>query len=170
MMKRVPLFIFGAAVFASAALVLSAAALPAPAQSSSSSSKSATSSASKKKKTSSKYRKKSRTRAQAAPTPDRIKEIQSALQKDGSYQGEPTGKWDAATIDAMRKFQDKSGFPATGKIDAPSLNKLGLGSETAGKGAPIPVATASAPPAPTSASSTPHDAPDAASPAEPPNK
>lgn len=78
-----------------------------------------------------------------APTPDRIKEIQAALQKDGSYEGEPTGKWDAATIDALRKFQDKNGFPSTGKIDAISLNKLGLGADTAGKGAPLPETTAS---------------------------
>jgi peptidoglycan hydrolase-like protein with peptidoglycan-binding domain len=151
MMKHASLFIFGAVLFASAALVLSAASHPAPAQSSST--KSATSSTSKKKKTSSKYRKKSRTRAQAAPTPDRIKEIQAALQKDGSYTGEPTGKWDAATSDAMRKFQDKNGFSPTGKIDALSLNKLGLGSETAGKGAPVPAATASASPSATTSAS-----------------
>jgi peptidoglycan hydrolase-like protein with peptidoglycan-binding domain len=153
MMKRASVFIFGAALFASAALVLSAAGYPAQAQSSTT--KSATPSTGKKKKTSSKYRKKSRTRAQAAPTPDRIKEIQAALQKDGSYTGEPTGKWDPATMDAMRKFQDKNGFAPTGKIDAVSLNKLGLGSETAGKGAPIP-ATSPAPAAatPTAATST----------------
>lgn len=101
-------------------------------------------------------------RAQAAPTPDRIKEIQAALQKDGSYQGEPTGKWDAATIEAMKKYQDKNGFPSTGKIDALSLDKLGLGSETAGKGAPTPATTASS-------SSTSTAAPPAASapPADP---
>jgi peptidoglycan hydrolase-like protein with peptidoglycan-binding domain len=75
-------------------------------------------------------------------------EIQTALQKDGSYQGEPTGKWDAATTEAMKKYQDKIGVTPTGKIDAISLNKLGLGSETAGKGAPAPVASTSAVPAP----------------------
>jgi peptidoglycan hydrolase-like protein with peptidoglycan-binding domain len=86
-------------------------------------------------------------KGQAAPTSDRIREIQTALQKDGSYEGEPTGKWDAATEDAMRKYQDKNGVNPTGKIDAVSLNKLGLGSETAGKGAPVPAATSSTPPA-----------------------
>ena len=84
----------------------------------------------------------------AAPTSDRIKEIQGALQKDGSYEGEPTGKWDAATSDAMRKYQGKNGVNPTGKIDAVSLNKLGLGSETAGKGAPVPAATSTPAPAP----------------------
>ncbi|MGH9680179.1 MAG: peptidoglycan-binding domain-containing protein [Candidatus Acidiferrales bacterium] len=83
-----------------------------------------------------------RSRGQAAPTPDRIKEIQSALKREGAYDGEPTGRWDAATIDAMKKYQDNNGFPATGKIDALSLKKLGLGSDTAGKGAPLPVAPA----------------------------
>ncbi len=86
-------------------------------------------------------------KGQAAPTPDRIKEIQTALQKDGSYEGEPTGKWDAATTDAMKKYQDKNGITPTGKIDAVSLNKLGLGSDTAGKGAPVPAASSSAAPA-----------------------
>jgi hypothetical protein len=47
----------------------------------------------------------------------------------------------------MKKYQDKNGFTPTGKIDALSLNKLGLGSETAGKGAPLPVASSSPSPA-----------------------
>jgi peptidoglycan hydrolase-like protein with peptidoglycan-binding domain len=99
----------------------------------------------KKKRRSSK--RKSRVKGQSAPTSDRIKEIQTALQKDGSYEGQPTGKWDAATIDAMKKYQDKIGVTPTGKIDAVSLNKLGLGSDTAGKGAPVPAATSSVSPA-----------------------
>lgn len=101
------------------------------------------SSAAKKKKAAAKSKKKSKVKGQAAPTPDRIKEIQAALQKDGSYQGEPTGKWDEATTEAMRKYQDKIGVTPTGKIDAISLKKLGLGSETAGKGAPVPAASTS---------------------------
>ncbi len=54
------------------------------------------------------------------------------------YEGEPSGKWDDATVDAMKKYQDKNGINPTGKIDALSLEKLGLGSDTAGKGAPVP--------------------------------
>jgi peptidoglycan hydrolase-like protein with peptidoglycan-binding domain len=142
MTKRTLLLIFGAALLASASPVVSGAGRPGASQSSSSSS-----TASKKKHSSSKSRKKSKGKGQAAPTPDRIKEIQSALEKDGSYQGEPTGKWDAATTEAMKKYQDKNGFTPTGKIDALSLNKLGLGSETAGKGAPLPVASSSPSPA-----------------------
>ena len=86
-------------------------------------------------------------KGQTVPTPDRIREIQTALQKDGSYQGEPTGKWDDATANAMKKYQDKIGVSPTGKIDAVSLNKLGLGSDTAGKGAPVPAASSSVAPA-----------------------
>ncbi|HEV7968366.1 MAG TPA: peptidoglycan-binding domain-containing protein [Candidatus Acidoferrales bacterium] len=138
MTNRRLLSIFGAALLASAAPVVSGAGQPGAAQSSS-----ASTAAKKKKHVSSKYKKNSKVKAQAAPTPDRIKEIQTALQKDGSYEGEPTGKWDAATADAMRKYQDKNGISPTGKIDAVSLNKLGLGSETAGKGAPVPAASSS---------------------------
>jgi peptidoglycan hydrolase-like protein with peptidoglycan-binding domain len=154
MTKRNLLTIFGAALLASAAPVVSGGGRALAAQTSSAASSTSTT-AKKKRHTSSKYRKKSRVKAQAAPTPDRIKEIQTALQKDGSYEGEPTGKWDAATSEAMRKYQDKNGITPTGKIDALSLNKLGLGSETAGKGAPLPTASAS----PTSSSESPADPP-----------
>jgi hypothetical protein len=139
MSKRTWLFIFGAALLVSAASVASGAGHPGAAQTSSTTAK--------KKKASSKSKKKPKVKGQAAPTPDRIKEIQTALQKDGSYEGEPTGKWDAATMDAMRKYQDKIGVSPTGKIDAVSLNKLGLGSDTAGKGAPVPAASSSTTPA-----------------------
>jgi peptidoglycan hydrolase-like protein with peptidoglycan-binding domain len=102
-------------------------------------------SAPKKKATTSKSKKRSKatpkTRTQMAPTPDRIKEIQSALQREGAYDGQPTGRWDESTADAMKKYQDKNGLNPTGKIDALSLQKLGLGSETAGKGAPVPTAS-----------------------------
>ena len=112
------------------------------------------SSAAKKKKTAAKSKKKPKVKGQTVPTPDRIKEIQTALQKDGSYQGEPTGKWDEATTEAMRKYQDKIGVSPTGKIDAISLKKLGLGSETAGKGAPVPASSSSSPAAHPSVATT----------------
>ncbi len=141
MSKRTWLILFGAGLLASATPSLSAAPRPSAAQSSSTASK-------KKKKTaSSKTRGKAKPKGQAVPSPDRIKEIQSALQKDGSYQGEPNGKWDEPTVEAMKKYQDKNGFNPTGKIDAGSLNKLGLGSDTAGKGAPVPAASSTASPA-----------------------
>jgi peptidoglycan hydrolase-like protein with peptidoglycan-binding domain len=97
------------------------------------------------------------------PTSERISEIQSALARGGYYKGDPNGKWDPGTTDAMRKFQEDHGLDGTGKIDALSLQKLGLGSEIAGVDAPRP-------PAPAQQTLTPaHDAtpPAAATPDKP---
>jgi len=79
-----------------------------------------------------------RERGQKAPTPDRISEIQQALAKDGSFNGKPNGKWDASTIEATRKFQEAHGLNPTGKLDAKTLQQLGLGSQTAGVAPPMP--------------------------------
>jgi peptidoglycan hydrolase-like protein with peptidoglycan-binding domain len=75
-------------------------------------------------------------RGQQAPTPKRIKEIQQALKQAGFYSGEPTGRWDKQTIEAMKNFQAAQGLRPTGKITALSLQKLGLGSPIAGIAAP----------------------------------
>ena len=83
-------------------------------------------------------------KGQAAPTPDRIGEIQAALVKNGSYDGVPTGKWDDSTANALRKYQSAHGLSPTGKLDALTLQKLGLGSETAGMAAPTPPPNATA--------------------------
>jgi peptidoglycan hydrolase-like protein with peptidoglycan-binding domain len=100
------------------------------------------SSAAARKKTSSKKRRKSARRepSQKAPTPDRISEIQSALARNGYYQSNPNGKWDSSSVAAMQKFQSDNGLDATGKLDALSLQKLGLGSQIAGVFAPQPPA------------------------------
>jgi peptidoglycan hydrolase-like protein with peptidoglycan-binding domain len=78
-----------------------------------------------------------------APTADRISQIQQALAKDGSFTGEPTGKWDDATVDAMRRFQEAHGLNPTGKLDAKTLQQLGLGSSTTGLAPPMPAANSS---------------------------
>ena len=75
---------------------------------------------------------------QKAPTSDRVIEIQSALAKDGSYNGMADGKWNDETTAAMRKFQASHGLNPTGRLDALTLQKLGLGSQTAGVAAPTP--------------------------------
>lgn len=77
-------------------------------------------------------------KGQAAPTSDRISEIQQALAKKGSFDGTPTGKWDDSTVDSLRKFQAANHLNPSGRIDAPTLQKLGLGSEIAGVAAPPP--------------------------------
>lgn len=89
-----------------------------------------------------------RPRAQTAPTPDRIREIQTALTQNGFYEGEPNGKWDARSVQAMKKYQEANGLTATGKLDAKSLQKLGLGSEVAGAAPPRPPANESKPQVP----------------------
>jgi peptidoglycan hydrolase-like protein with peptidoglycan-binding domain len=84
-----------------------------------------------------------RERGQKAPTPDRISEIQQALAKEGSFTGKASGKWDDSTVEALKKFQAGHGLNPSGKLDALTLQKLGLGSQTAGVAAPIPPVTSS---------------------------
>ncbi len=94
-------------------------------------------------------------RGQKVPAPERISEIQTALAKDGSFDGKPNGKWDASTVDAMKKFQEAHGLNPSGKLDAKTLQKLGLGSQTAGLAPPMPPVSSSSSPA-TSPSPTVH--------------
>ena len=90
-----------------------------------------------------------------APSQTRISEIQSALARSGYYDADPNGKWDAKTVAAVKKFQSENNLDPTGKLDAPTLQKLGLGSDIAGVSAPKPIvparccdeSTASDPPA-----------------------
>ena len=79
-----------------------------------------------------------RERGQKTPAPERISEIQQALAKDGSFVGTASGKWDDSTVEAMKKFQAGHGLTPSGKLDALTLQKLGLGSQTAGVAAPMP--------------------------------
>ena len=136
MRKRSWLCYLGAVLLASAAPVVLTAARPAATQSSVKK---------KKKAASSKKKSKPTVHGQMTPAPDRIREIQSALQREGALEEEPTGKWDNTTVEAMKKYQGDHGLNPTGKIDAMTLQKLGLGSETAGKGAPIPPASSADP-------------------------
>ena len=79
---------------------------------------------------------------QQQPATVRIQEIQRVLIREGWLAGEASGVWDDPTRSAFRRFQESHGHPATGKPDALSLIRLGLGPETAGAGAPRPRATA----------------------------
>jgi peptidoglycan hydrolase-like protein with peptidoglycan-binding domain len=116
--------------------VSAAGAGPAKPKSTSSKPGSTASSRSRAKKTN--KHSKRRERGQKAPTPDRISEIQKALAKDGSFTGTPNGKWNDSTVEAMKKFQAGHGLNPSGKLDALTLQKLGLGSQTAGVAAPLP--------------------------------
>lgn len=59
--------------------------------------------------------------------PERAQQIQQALIHAGELHGQPTGRWDVETREAMKRYQQQNGFPATGVPDAKSLMKLGLG-------------------------------------------
>lgn len=66
---------------------------------------------------------------QQQPEPQRIRQIQEALAQRG-YAVEPTGVWDAATVEALRKFQedhDINNLSGRGKLDPLTLIALGLG-------------------------------------------
>ncbi|MDP9338702.1 MAG: peptidoglycan-binding protein [Acidobacteriota bacterium] len=84
-----------------------------------------------------------RDKGQKAPTPERVSEIQQALAKDGSFPGSPNGKWDDSTVSAMKRFQAGHGLNPSGKLDAKTLQQLGLGSRTAGIAPPMPSAKVS---------------------------
>jgi len=70
------------------------------------------------------------------PSTERITQIQTALSRGGYYKGDPSGKWDSDTVAALQKFQSAHNISASGKLDAPTLQKLGLGSDIAGVAAP----------------------------------
>lgn len=78
-----------------------------------------------------------RFRGPQSPSPDRLREIQQALQTNGFLDGEPSGKWDDASIGAMKRFQEEHELTPNGKINALSLIALGLGP----KRGPAPGAT-----------------------------
>lgn len=64
---------------------------------------------------------------QTAPEPQRYREIQQALVDKGYLEGPATGRWDQASIDALRRFQEEQNLKPDGKIDSLSLIALGLG-------------------------------------------
>ena len=138
-----------AAVFVCATLGFAAPKPPAPQAAKSTSTGAAAKPATPKTAKRVVKKRKPRQKAQTAPTPARISEIQSALAAQGAYKvqpsGKPSGRWDESTILAMKAFQSAHGLAPTGKLDAISLQKLGLGSEIAGRGAPVPQPQASSP-------------------------
>lgn len=72
------------------------------------------------------------------PSTQRTEQIQVALARGGYYTGNPNGRWDTATQESLRRFQEANGLPPTGKLDALSLQRMGLGSDVAGVSAPRP--------------------------------
>jgi peptidoglycan hydrolase-like protein with peptidoglycan-binding domain len=65
---------------------------------------------------------------QMAPTADRYRQIQDALAAKGYLRPEEaTGVWNAASVDALKKFQMEQNIESSGKINSLSLIALGLG-------------------------------------------
>jgi hypothetical protein len=65
---------------------------------------------------------------QLSPTPDRYRQIQSALATKGYLKPEDaTGTWNQGSVDALKKFQAEQNLESSGKINSLSLIALGLG-------------------------------------------
>jgi hypothetical protein len=73
------------------------------------------------------------------PSPERYREIQKALADKGYLQSEPNGRWDDASVEALRNFQRDQDLDPSGKIDSLSLIALGLGPKHENaKASPVP--------------------------------
>jgi len=66
-------------------------------------------------------------RGQQAIESPRAREIQEALIRQHYMEGEPSGKWDAATQDALKRYQAAQGWQSKTVPDSRALIKLGLG-------------------------------------------
>lgn len=100
---------------------------------------------------------------QQTPTPERYREIQQALADKGYLKSEPNGVWDAASVDAMSRFQADQKQQPTGKITSASLIGLGLGPKN-GNEAAKPLEPSSAAPQSTPAAPVLADPPPAVRP------
>jgi len=78
---------------------------------------------------------------QTAPSPERYKEIESALAAKGYLSPEHVnGKWDDASVQALKKFQADQNIAASCKINSLSLIALGLGPKREAPAADVPQA------------------------------
>ena len=62
----------------------------------------------------------------------RTTQIQQALIREHYLAGEPTGKWDESTKDALARFQEANGWQTKSVPDSRALIKLGLGPDKKG--------------------------------------
>ena len=75
---------------------------------------------------------KSAKRGQQAIDTSRATEIQQALIREHYLDGEPTGKWDQSTKEALVRFQEANGWQTKSVPDSRALIKLGLGPDRKG--------------------------------------
>ena len=62
-----------------------------------------------------------------SPASNRIREVQQALVERGYLQSEANGTWNAASIEALKRFEADQKVRVDGKIDSKTLIALGLG-------------------------------------------
>jgi len=75
---------------------------------------------------------KSASKGQSGIDSERTTQIQQALIREHYLSGEPTGKWDQSTKDALVKFQEDNGWQTKSVPDSRALIKLGLGPDKKG--------------------------------------
>jgi hypothetical protein len=75
----------------------------------------------------SKKAKKTHVRGQAAIDEQRARQIQEALVREHYMNGEPSGTWDDATQQALRRYQADQGWQNKTVPDSRALIRLGLG-------------------------------------------
>ena len=76
---------------------------------------------------SSKKPRRPRARGQQAIDGERCREIQQALVREHYMSGQPSGTWDDATQQAMRRYQADQGWQSKRVPDSRALIRLGLG-------------------------------------------
>jgi len=74
--------------------------------------------------------KKTKLKGQKQIDPERARQIQQALIHENYLSGDPSGKWDAESQQAMQKFQADHGWQTKIMPDSRALIKLGLGPAT----------------------------------------
>lgn len=65
--------------------------------------------------------------APVSPASSRIREVQQALMERGYLRSEVSGSWNAASIEALKRFEADQKVRVDGKIDSKTLIALGLG-------------------------------------------
>jgi hypothetical protein len=73
---------------------------------------------------------KKRVRGQKAIDSDRVRQIQEALIREHYLKGEPSGKWDALTQQALHRYQSDQGWQSKTVPDSRALIRLGLGPDS----------------------------------------
>lgn len=78
----------------------------------------------------SKKARKGRVRGQKAIDGERVRQIQEALIREHYLKGEPSGKWDASTQQALHHYQSDQGWQSKTVPDSRALIRLGLGPDS----------------------------------------